>query len=438
MIKKHKQNYISILALVILFLLLMMGSYFTMIVLTEFQISDSHVRSTQTYYLAETGINEAIWKLKNDTATDDGDDAWATKFVSAPDCQNFNDSFTRNNVLYAGSTYTVTINNSECARGEIVSTAKITLANGSTTQRVVKTKVFKSINSDPTGSSGVFTGGPSEVVRFTAGIMNLYKGNLFTNNNLLLQLATTLNIYDDPDTAQEEGKVLAVNNITKSDVSVINATGKCSKNLCQGACDLCPPNQISMPMIDFDSADILSYKSRAEVLGTVYTSTEFEELLWQNQNLVINDEVTYVTGGIEMKGGQSLTVNGVLVADGTVILGEKECWGKGKTSRCGNSGIAINRPAGKPAGLLTKGKLNVGIYTNEVTINGLMYVNDELKLISLPFPFNIVGGMMARKISLTSLWNTFNVTLDVDVINDTIGNPTFSPIVQIEHWEETY
>lgn len=434
----NKKSFISLMALITLSMLLLLGLYFISFVLLEFNIVQSYTKASQTYYLAEAGVNEAIWKIKNDDTTEDGDPAWETDFVTSPNCENFNTSFTRTNVLYDNSSYTVSIQNTECARGEIIATASIVLPNGNTTQRVIKTKVFKAQNASPIENSAVFTGGPSEVISFMAGQMNVYNGNLFSNNNLLLQLASDLNVYDDAATPTEEGKVLVVNNINKSILSTIAATGKCSRNICEGNCPKCPPDSVSMPMIDFDSANENSYKSRAEVLDTVYTSTEFEDLLWNNQNLTLNNEVTYVTGPIELRGGQTLTVNGALVTDGTITIGERYCWVKGLSARCGNSKITVNHSVGVPSGVMTKDKFNVSIYTQRIDITGLLYVNDQFKLVSLPQSFNIVGGMLARKMSFTSIWQALNVTLNNDLINEAIGTPTYSPVVQVDHWEETY
>lgn len=444
--QNKKKNFISLLAIITTSLLLMVAIYFSNLVLTEMRISQSHSKASQAYYLAEAGINEAIWKLQYDTTTGDGDRAWADDFVESATCETFSDNFTRTNTLYLNSSYTVTIQNSECARGDIISTAEILLPNGNTVQRVVKTRVFKSLNPSSTQNSAVFTGGASEVIRFMAGYMNIYDGNMFSNNNILLQLVSTLRAFDNPETVDiEEGKVAAANNINQSLFSTITSTGQCAQNICNpetsclAAGFSCPPSQIDMPMIDFDSAEATSYKSRAQALGTVYTSEEFENLMWNNQNLTLNNAVTYVTGPIELRGGQTITANGALVADGNITIGERSCWYKNIFNwRCGNSQLTVNHPEGIPSGLMTKRKIEAGLFLETININGLLYANDELSLVSLPASFNIIGGMMARKMSLVSVWQALNITLDNDLINEAIGDPTYSPIVQIEHWEETY
>jgi len=437
--KPEPLNFISLVALIALSLLLFLGIYFVTFVITESKMSKSYSVAAKTYYLAEAGINEAIWKLQNDDTTTDGDEAWENKFITEPDCDTWQASFERIDVLCSGCSYNVTIQNSSCARGEIVSTAKVVLASGKTTQRVVKTKVFKAVNPSPIKDSAVLTSGPSEVITLQASLINIFNGNLFSNNNILIRWLSTVNVNDNPATGTLEGKALAVNNINRSSGSVLNATAQCAKNICQGSCEKCPPDAISMPMIDFDSADPNSYKSRAQAAGTVYTSSQFDDLLWANPGLTLDNEITYVTGPIELKGGQNLTVNGVLVSDGSIKIGQNFCWVKSIfLVRCGNVKLTINHTVGKPAGLLTKGSIDVGLATRRIDIVGLLYANDKFELISLPESFNITGGMIARKITITSVWQGLNITYDEAIVNEAIGSPSFSPVVTIEHWEETY
>lgn len=447
--KFFQRSFISIATLMIASALLLLAIYFLNFVLSEIRIVESHTKSVQAYYLAEAGVNEAIWKLKNDhqDESEDGDKAWADEFVTEPNCENFSDSFTRDtNNIFPNSSYTVSIQNTACAKGEIVVTAYINLPNGSRIQRIVETKVFKPLNPSPTRDSAVFSGGETESINFLAGYMNIYKGNIFSNYNITLDLISTLRAYDDPETEDiEEGKVVAVNNIYKSLLSTIVSTGRCAKNVCdpsQACVDAgftCPPSPVSMPMIDFDSSDPNSYKSRAEALGSVYTAQEFENLLWDNPTYTLNSPVTYVTGPIELKGNQRLIVNGVLVADGSISVGEELCWYKSLFQwRCGNSRITVNHSEGNPSGILTKRNVEVGLFADQIDINGLLYAGDEFSLVSVPSVFNIVGGMVARDLNFVSIWQGLNITLNDDFIRETIGTPLYSPVIQIEHWEESY
>ena len=135
---RQEKGVIIIIVSMTLGILLLLGSYFLSFTLTESKIAKSQTVGTQTYYLAEAGIDEAIWKLKNDSD-------WKNSFKTKPGCYDWQDSFTRN---YApNSTTTVSIQNSQCAKGEIIATSTIGLPKGKTAQRVVKTGVFKATGS---------------------------------------------------------------------------------------------------------------------------------------------------------------------------------------------------------------------------------------------------------------------------------------------------
>jgi len=41
-------------------------------------------------------------------------------------------------------------------------------------------------------------------------------------------------------------------------------------------------------------------------------------------------------------------------------------------------------------------------------------------------------------LTLTSLWQGINLFYDNNIIIQTLGNPAYSPIITVEHWEEEY
>ncbi len=440
----QEKGVVLIVSVLILGVLLTLGAYFLTFTLTESRISKSQIAGIQDYYLAEAGVNEAIWKLKNDPE-------WKSNFETFPWSANFS----RSGNLLSGSSYQVQIQNSDYARGQIIATSSLNLALGKAAQRVVKTKVFKAFGS-LTGEGAVFSGGSSENIDISASRVNIYDGDLFSNHNLDIKWLSDVNVFDNPETEILEGKVLVAGNLNVSQNSTLDATATCSKppSLCQGDCpEGCPPNAISMPMVDFDSGDANSYKSKASTTGSIYTDAEFADLLWQvgqDGTLTLNNEVTYVTGSIDLKGGRRLVIDGVLVADGTVNIGEVECWTNKGQKDCGYDQITITDPGvGKPSGLLTKAKINFGLYSSfqDINITGLIYANDEAKLVSLPRNFQIAGGLLARKVAITSAWASIDIHLNNSIIIEGIWGgtkppegekPPYSPVVTIEHWEESY
>lgn len=615
--KITQKGAILIITFLILGIILLLGSYFLTFVLTEFRISKSQQASARSYYLAEAGINEAIWKLKNDPVWQDGfvsGDSWSANFS-----RSFDD----------GSSYAVTIQNSEQAKAEIISASTAPLSAGKTAKRVVKATVFKALAS-PVRDSAVLSGGASENIDIQFSRLKINDGNIFSNHHLNIKWLSDVRIYDDPETDDLEGKALVAGNFIKSDDSSIISEATCAANVCTEECEECPPSSFSTPLVDFDSSSPFSFKSRAqfaELLGQchvlcngapcvsqpskcVYSASELEDLLWEakglnryeyynagnsiiagtfGQNwegqiftaatthsidmvklqlgtagkasgniladiqgvsaggypngvslcsgsmsaslvskgsvkwyqinlagsncnlnagvkyaivvsaqstavfwsldqegdyssgdsawssdgglswnirtdqdflfevwgissggeLTLNNEITYITGSVDLKAGRHLIINGALVADDNIYIGDNYSWVRNGRQDAGFSQLTINRPSEwGPSGILTKRKISFGSYSSfqPINITGIIYANDQASITNVPQSFDVVGGIIARKVYLSSVWQWLNITLDNDIIWYGLGykidgfiiNPSYSPIITIDHWEELY
>jgi len=395
-----------ILTILLMTLILFLSLYLLSFSLTEDRIAHSQAWGAKTYYLAEAGVQELVWKLRNDTTYKQNfetNPAWTT-------------TFSRTNPFGTNSgTYTVTITNSSLAHGEITSIGTINIAGGNTSQRIVKTYVYRAI-----GQSGLAnnTGYADGDINFSASLINFYGGNLHSNINVIVNLISTINIEDDLD---------AVNNFNKSFLSTVNVGGTIhAKNY--------PPagSNITMPAVDFDSADPNSLKNKATV---VYSQTQFDNLVAANQNLTLNGPITYVDGDVTLKCDHSLTINGLLVAARDLDIGNLSL---ACLLQCGKNNITVNHTSGQPSGILAKRKINFDLCTGNVNVNGIIYANDEFKTLSLPKSFNIIGSLIGRKLSITSVWQPINITLNNDYLNEVLTPTEFSSVITVEHWEEEY
>jgi len=475
----QKKGTAVIITFLILITLLILGCYFLTFALTESRISKSQGAGARAYYLAEAGINEAIWKLQNDLS-------WASDFI---DCDNKNPDPTGEywtaefiRPFDDGSSYTVKIQNSACGQGEIVSTSRYPLAEERSAQRVVKTGVFRALGS-LTENSAFFTGGASENVKITSSQITIYDGNLYCGNVLDIKKDSIVEVYDNLDTEDNpdtenivenlEGQVLVEGNLNiSSDSTLDDCEVKCAANICEA----CPSKSYScadvgiddcssftggdIPGVDFDSDSKNSFKSRAQTaqnLGQceilcngipcatdcIYSVSDFEDLLWQVGEggiLTLNPNnrpniIFYVAGpgGIKLDGSRHLVIKGTLVADGNIDIGKQ-----GESSQ-----VVINQPLDSPSGLLAQGKINFS-YT-DFNITGVIYALEAITIRNAQGTFNIQGCVIARKISLESI-GQLNITLDNDIIRYGLGykidsdliTPQFSPTITIDHWEESY
>lgn len=405
---KRQSGFVLITAMFVMLLILSLALYATAFTLTEMKIADSQKTSAQTYYLAESGIAEAIWKIKNDPI-------WKTAFETNP---AWSIDYTRESALYPNGSYRIQIQNESEAKGEIIVTANLDLGLASS-QRVVKTSVYKALGESAIGSNAEYADGNIDV---SGSNWRVFGGGVFSNNNIIVNYWSTLNC---------DKNVTAVGNINTNFSSLVIASSTFSQKSTPA------PTPIPMPAISFDNAsDPDSYKNRA---SHIYTASQFSDLLWANRGGSLTlDGITYVTGAVSIKGDTNLTINGALVADGDITLGENTlfcCWGL----NCGRADIIVNRVGSTtPSGILSKGRIDFELCLNSITANGLFYANDKINILSLPMKINITGGLVSRKLTLTSLWQGVDLIYDNSIISYTLGDPQFSPIVTVEHWEEEY
>ena len=447
-INRIKNGSVLIFAILLLATMLLLSSYFISFSLTGSRMSQSQIYAAKSYYLAETGIQEAIFKLKND-------DSWKNAFetlttVDDPTCSSWSISpYKRSPALFENGAYEIGIENLGCVKAEITSTSTITFSSGRIAQRVVKIKVFKAMG-NPISDFSIFTGGSSENIYIkSTDPLNIYSGDLFSNNNINIKYSSKVNV---------DNKALANNQINVSSDSELNAI-TCSADVCDVGCATsteCPPAEVSMPPLDFNFYRQAAENSDCSFLRTdgktncLFKSKEFEKLMWQNYpGLSLPEEaVTYIRGDINIRAGQILTVNGVLVADRDIEIGKDNCWTSSEYPflRCGSSRVIVNRPGlpeeNKPAGILAKRKIKTGSWlgfgTRALDINGLIYAGDEVKISSVEAFIEIHGGIASRKFKSSSMWEGIDIYLDPDVITDTFGDPEYSSVITIDHWEEEY
>ncbi|MFH1597637.1 MAG: pilus assembly PilX N-terminal domain-containing protein [Patescibacteria group bacterium] len=400
---KQRNGFVLISSIVVIILLMLLGVYFLNFTLTEYRIAKSQTVGIQDYYLAEAGIHEMIWRLKHDTD-------WRNSFETNP---TWSTQFTQDNALLEGGSYTVTIQNTDQAQGEVTSTGTM-VVGGQTSQRIIKTTIYKAIGENPTADLAIYDNGN---IDFDDSIVNVYNGGLFSNNNVLIKGDSEVDV---------QKKIQAVNQINISWTADVTAEAYESANYPPA------PDSVIQPAIDFDSEDPTSYKNQAIAENHLYTESEFATFLANNPSTTL-DGIYYVTGRVDIKRGMDITINGILASDGSIEVGTKQ---NPKTEPFAK--LTVNHTEDVPSGILCKNKIDFGAYTQAITIQGLLYSLQQIDMVSLPSQFDLVGGFYSRKLHTISLWNVLNITYDEETVNTTIGSPSFSPTIYVEHWEEEY
>lgn len=411
MIKFYYQNnrgFLLMLVFLVVFLLLLMALYFFSFIITELKISKNQSIAEQCYYLAEGGIEETIWKLKYDTS-------WKTNFENGT-CNPC--SFSRDPIFFDGGAYSVSLQSSGEAKGEITAVGTYTLLPSDiTAQRIVKIKAFKAQEDSFTPEIALYTGdGDVYTLATDAEIIN---GGIFSNDNI------SVNLFSDvhtTETASASGDV---------DVCWLFCSLWAEGSEGEGSQEGWPP--IEMPMIDFDSSDSNSYKNRA---NHVYTQNQFKQMMDDAPGGVLTvNGIIYVTGQVKVKRGTHLIINGTLVTDGSITIGI------GGWPPSGSADVTVTRSglkASDPSGLLTKGSIDSGIFGGSVDVTGLLYASDQVTFTNLDIQLDVTGGIITRHVSFVSLFDKIDITYDYNIIQNTLGGSAFSPVVTVEHWEEEY
>lgn len=384
---------------VILAALLFLGSYFLEQSTGEIRISNSENAASKTYYLAEAGANEAIYKFKSDST-------WKTKFLTGALA---NDTITRTAVFDANGGYTISATSVSDALADVTVTATYNVG-GQQAKRIIKSRFARATNPADTWGQSMYGGDTSTQQNGNVTVSRtctVNGGTLQANQNFKVTNHATLTVNDAAVQANNNiivngGGSLVLNNSTKTEG--VPAVG--------------------MPQLDFDSSSGTSLKNRAD---QTYTAAAFSAL---PSGTTLNG-VTYVTGNASWT-NKNLTVNGILAASGDITL-----------SLGSSYTVTINSASGG-SGLLGKNNISATVTGGHLTINGLVYGVKDLTITAKSNPtFSVHGGILGFHLQVGDNDNTGScaITYDQSLASgplDPVYNGSESPIIEVNHWEEEY
>ncbi len=385
--------------------LLSLGLYFLDFSLTEKRISEGQTKGVKTYHLAEAGIQEMIWRLKHDQeykSNFEEDPEWSADFeVSSP--------------FGGNGHYSVKIDNTGLAQGDIRSVGKVIEEDGRTSRRIVKTRVYKAATTSP-ALDGYALFSDNDLDIFLTNI-SVPASSVHANNNIDVGGPNT-EMYVENDLG-------AVNKISQSHFSNIEVGGEMRDSYDYSP----PPEELEMPPVSFyDLDDPDSFKSRADV---IYSEQEFRDLLNNSSGgeLVLDNHITYVEGRVRVRQNIDLIINGLLVSEDNMDIGFS----------CGhNTSVNVNYSTSSPAGLIANGNIRLRQCLAESDIRGVVYATRDIRMNNFSGDVNFEGGMYARNIEIFSNWRDNAMKFNKNIISDTLQATEFSPVVTVEHWEEEY
>ena len=397
--KKENKGFVLIMSTLILMALLMAGSYLLSNANSENKIANVQFLATKNYYLAETGINEMIWKIQNNSSA-------GQAFLNG----TLNDSYDINRTGVFGDNhagYQVSAKNTVAGEAWIIATSTYQIGNN-TSQRVVKSYITR-----PTGP-----GQQWEFSTFAGGRGSQQNGNFRFNGAGIVLTANGGRLHANQE-FKVQGAEVVVNDGAVTSANVINVVSGGTLTLNNSYQDA-PTSTIDMLIIDFDSDDPNSWKNRATV---TYSEDDFEDL---PSGTVLNG-IIYVTGEAEIT-GKNLTINGVLVAEEDIDITLS-----GQT-------FSVNFDSIYGGGLLSKEDVEITTSGSTISIDGLVYAADDLDITSSSGDFTINGSLTGFDAEITASGGSIILNFVPENYAPVIGpvyNPE-SPLIQIDHWEEQY
>lgn len=359
-------------------LLSLMAGTFTFVAISDLKVSESQLNGIKAYYLAEGGINKAIWKLLNDAQ-------WQESFITIPDWSaSLNEE-----------EFEVSIQNTDLGKADIVSTGILSNA-----RRIVKAKVFQAIGQGALPDMTVLSDGN---IYIWNSAISIDEGDFSANQNIEIEE------FSDVDV---EKNVSAGNDIWVGWSSTLNANA-----VVEGAAN------INMPMVDFDG-----FKAQA----TPYSEQEFANLLASQTNTFLSG-IHYVDGNVVLEAGKHLTINGLLLAEGNISIGPA-----GSPSQ--KAKLTINWSPGNPSGLISKGSIWFSETSGNTDIKGVVYASAGFfvtKFLPL-FVFRIEGALISPHINISTLDHSLDFEYNQLIVDSVLDVANSSPLIDIEHWEEKY
>jgi len=389
--KKFKlQNGVALLiTILIMFLILSLGVYVLNFSSTETKIATSQITGSKTYYLAEAGIQEMVWKLKNDAT-------YKNSFETNP---TWTTNFTRTDPFGPGSgSYTVSMVNTSESHGDITSTGSVNI-NGKTSQRIIKTTVYRLIGLSGMGTNAIISG--SGTTMLNSELLNI-TGDLYSNGDIIMQ-------GSHPGVGVVDGNITTAQSIEEGngDLTVSGTTS--DEN------SVPAPAPIVLPGVDFTS---LYNQADTKLSGDAALDA-----------LSSANGITWVNTAADIE--RDMVINGLLVVNGNLII-------------TNSADITINHTAGSPSGIIVNGNLiieKMPNYNGDIIISGILYVTGSITLNKLNsgYIFNVTGGITSGNgILMKNCSRTLEVIYNNEILTDSLTPSSNSPTIVIDHWEEEY
>ena len=368
----------------------------------ESKISVSEREGIDAYYVAEAGIDDALWKIQyNDAVCGSG--GCATMLQAG----NLNYSYSTANAPTAGKSYSVIM---QSVAGQPVGTVSLTsvgsvLTAGFTATRKIVSTGYLGPQTSTIYSSAILSGGLVNI-RNSNSTININNGNFYGYGGISLNSAK-LNL--GTNCIQSPGSYSQGNSsISSSGSPCIQASNYPP-----------PPPTISVPGFSFSY-----YQTN---YNASYTSAAFIAAIQAGGSTVnFPGPVTYISDTMLLIAIKGITINitGMLVIDGSLTA----------TGNMNGTNINIIDPGNGKSGIFVS--QSVTLNSGAFNVAGVFYTASTMKVIDSQ-PISVNGALVAA----SSLDITASANMDL-TYNNTRATSSFGlgppSVLQLRHWEEQY
>ncbi len=418
-----KKGYVTIVVLIIMMVLVAATYLYADAIYSEMAIARNNKGASIAFSLAEGGIQEAIHRIQYNEPT-------RNTFLNTADGTT---EFSHSSALINNGSYSVTIQNSALGVATVTAIGNFSMGL-KTARREIQASIAQATMPPPyDDDAAIFShsaGGESTGdLEFNYATIRIYDGSLASGRDIRFQ-------YSD---VQVEGNISREGNISGNGTSVDcdclieddgdPLTTQCSDN---PSCAYSTESAGEMLQVDFDSISANSYKNQAITLNQYYESDSefFTQTGFLDDTTKTFNGVVYIDGKLDLDENKILIMNGVLAGSGTINIG-----GNANNSHA-NATVQINSPgANQASGILSTHDVIVKKRGN-LNGTGLIYSGTKVHLYNSSEVIDLTGGILTRRLLVTN--RSLTIHFNADIINWALDNPSGTPVIEINHWEEEY
>lgn len=402
---KAKKGFALATTLILLGVVLIGVSGLLSVAKIEARISRSQKESVQAYYVAEAGVQNAIWQIKNNN-----------DYFEDLDDGTLDETFTSSNQIMNLRDISIHAQSTEPGYAEIAATGLVN-EDRYPAQRLVKIKIFRGAKVSAIENAALYSAFGLSLFGTQNFVIN--NGHSYGRNSQVHRFSSG-----------------AISGKIQSRRDYLNFRSQITHQGIEAA--NYPPQAINIPMpgIDFDQL-----KQAAKTNNTYYTEAQWCNLLGSGETVNLPGPITFIDS-FDVYVGPLLScvynhgrvlhliVHGLLVVNGGFHFfspSVQSSW---------DLDFQIYDDRNGPSGIIVRRDFSIVGQAEPLLIEGIVYAAGEIRLIDTE-NLTVTGGIVTNDfIDIAS--DNLIINNDQEKIAEMIGYSENPSTLEINHWEEEY